>query len=298
MAGLLLVAGAAAAEDMPRMDRAACDAGFWALYERFVPHVPGGENPFTGLAHTLSPEGWCRLTSAMPELAGTGVETIDWRAAIGPEGLLQRLEIRTDLAGILDPLIGPGRAQSPQIDVAVTYDVDANAIELDRLKVDFGMLGAVEVTAIVTGLDLTTPVSSQLSIGSMRLVSGRIDAALTGLVDRAILPAVMDNQPPGTVQSAMLAEFREDAAAALAAFAPEVLDAPSRGEMMAAFDALPQARGRLEVVLDGRPGIGWLTLSRFFEGRQRARFGMDQGSRAQWDFLLSQSAIRVDWQPE
>lgn len=268
-AGLALMLAGPAAGDGLAGD-ALCQAAWTRLTEGFG--VLGAVS-----ASRVGQEGdWCVIDAPVLDLQGQYVP--DWHmdrlrlrgAALGwiadgstpPEGLeigVERLRLIVQTGNPQMDWLFAAQARPNSIDAeaALAWDPATRILRLEGASIDFPGENLVEISATVTGVDLSSTGAMQMSATSFALTE--LDARITthGLFEGYVLMPFGPELLPyeGDMEAAAEA-IRQDMVAAVRDLPESSVSGASKAALTALIGALPNPSGDLELSLRAAPGIG------------------------------------------
>lgn len=269
-AGLLalLLAGPAGAEGLA--GQALC-AAVWARASEGL----GALGAVT--AARVAQEGdWCVVTGPVVDLRGQYVP--DWHmdrlrfrgAALGwiaegtglPEGLEiavegLRLVVETGDARMDWLFAAQARANAIGGQLSLAWNAEARVLRLEGLSIDFPGENLVDLSAVVTGVDLSSQGAIQMSATSFALTEVDLRISTHGLFEwyalMALGPMVL---PPEGDMAAAAAGIRSDLLAMVGDLPETSVSADSKVALAALVAELPNPSGELTVRVTAKPGIG------------------------------------------
>lgn len=241
--------------------------------------MSGGINSVTGAqaVGTVGQDGdWCIISDLVIDFPGQF--TPDWHmdrlmfrgAALGwitdgstlPEGLevtVEGLRLVTRTGGDRTDwlLAAQSRANAIDAELSLAWDAAGRVLRLEGLSIDFPDENLVEASARVTGVDLSSEGSMQMSATSFALTE--FDARITshGLFEWYVLMALGPLALPSAGDMDAAAEaIRADLKAGVAVLPGTSFSDASKAALVALIGELPNPSGDLELSLRAVPGIG------------------------------------------
>lgn len=248
-----------------------------ALCEAVWAKVGAGLAETATVSGTVAQEGdWCAVEDARFDLRGEYVpdwhaDTLRFRgAALGwfadgatlPEGLDfavegLRLVIQTGNAQ-MDWLFA-AQARPNRIDAtgSLAWDAAGKVLRLERLSVDFPGENLIDLSAVVTGVDLSSSGAMQMSATSFALTEADLRVTAHGLFEwyalMSIGPTVLPSE--GDMEAAA-ARIRAELVAMVGDLPGTSFSDASKAALVALIGELPNPAGDLAVSLRAEPGIG------------------------------------------
>lgn len=269
-AGLLVLALAAPAEAQGLAGQALCAAA-WARVSEGLGTL--GAVTAAGVAQ----EGdWCVVTGLVVDLHGQYVP--DWHmdrlrfrgAALGwiaegaglPEGLEVaveglRLVVETGDARMDWLFAAQARPNGIGAELALAWDPAAKTVRLGGLSIDFPGENLVDLSAVVTGVDLSSQGAMQMSATSFALSEADLRITTHGLFEwYALMPMGPMVLPPEGDMAAAAAGIRSDLLAMVGDLPETSVSADSKAALAALVAELPNPSGELVMRVTAKPGIG------------------------------------------
>jgi hypothetical protein len=258
----LLLAGPAGAEEL-------CPAA-WAK----VSAALGGVAAVSGTARQ---EGdWCLVEGLV--LDQDGPYRPDWHVdrlrmrgsalawlvdgAAAPEGLEivvegLRLVHQTGDAQMDWLFAAQSRPNAIRAEASLAWDATASALRLEGLSIDFPGENMVELSAVLTGVDLSSTGAMQMSATSFALTEAELRITTHGLFEWYVLMALGPNVLPREGDMEAAAEDLRDWMRSAVSDLPDAsVSLPSKAALVALIEELPNPSGELEVSLRSGAGIG------------------------------------------
>lgn len=221
--------------------------GDWCVVEAPVVDVEGPYVPdwhMDRLRFRGAALGWIADGSSMPE----GLE-------VAVEGL--RLVVQTGNAQMDWLFAAQARPNRIDAEVALAWDAGAKVLRLEGLSIDFPGENAVEASAVVTGVDLSSTGAMQMSLAGFALTEADLRITTHGLFEWYVLmtlgPVVL---PPEGDMEAAAAAIRADLAAMVGDLPATSVSDVSKDALRALVAELPNPAGDLSVSLRAKPGLG------------------------------------------
>ncbi len=237
----------------------------------------GALGPANGtLAATTAPDEGCVIEAVKIDLEGTYTPDIlaDRLTLRGPalawvqDGATSpdRLEARIDglrfvvqtgnaqMDYLMAAQAGAGRIG---VDLALAWAADSRRLAVERLEIDFPGANRVALTALATGVDLSSAGAAQMSVTSFAVTEVDLTVQSHGLFESYLLMAVGPALMPleGDMQAAER-DLKAAAGAAIAALPGASFPPASKAALQAVLSELPNPLGTLTVAMRSDAGIG------------------------------------------
>ncbi|MCU0802404.1 MAG: hypothetical protein MUD11_11625 [Rhodobacteraceae bacterium] len=221
--------------------------------------------------------GWCEIDSweYRPDAAyapGFRVATLRFRGDGLPDALSgappSRLEVqaRDMLVRVYteDPAMNylmdvQGAQAGIDLDLVLTYDAGARRLVMERLALDFPGDNAINLSAELVRLDLTSAAGLQLSVGQAGITRLNLDISSHGLFENyVVLPLglpLLNMAGPGEPE-AVVAGLIADARGTIAALPDTLMDANSRAALDLLLADMPHPWGKLTLDIAVPAGFG------------------------------------------
>ena len=188
--------------------------------------------------------GWIAEGTGLPE----GLE-------VAVEGL--RLVVETGDARMDWLFAAQARPNEIGAKLVLAWNPAAKIMRLDRLSIDFPGENLVDLSAVVTGVDLSSQGAIQMSATSFALTEADLRISTHGLFEwyalMALGPMVL---PPEGDMAAAAAGIRSDLLAMVCDLPGTSVSDASKAALAALVADLPNPSGDLTVRLKAKPGIG------------------------------------------
>lgn len=188
--------------------------------------------------------GWIVDGSTLPE----GLE-------VAVEGL--RLVVQTGDARMDWLLAAQARPNAIDAEMSLAWDPAARELRLESLSIDFPGEKRVEASARVTGVDLSSAGSMQMSATGFAVAEADLKVQMHGLFEwyalMALGPMIL---PEEGDMDAAAASVRTELGAGIAALPGESLSDATKAALAALVADLPNPSGDLTLALRAKPGIG------------------------------------------
>ena len=228
-------------------------------------------------AEAVSQDGdWC--TVSRPVLDIDGQYAPDWHmdrlrfrgsalvrlvdGSVPPEGLELaveglRLVVQTGNAQFDWLYAAQARANTITAQASLFWDPAARLLRLEGLSVDFPGANALDLRAVVAGVDLSSTGAMQMSATGFSLTEADLRVETHGLFEGYLLMPLGSNLLPheGDMQAAAEA-LRGDLLDLVAALPEASVPSASKAALAALVDELPNPAGVLDLSLRAEPGIG------------------------------------------
>ena len=221
--------------------------GDWCVVEAPLLDVSGRYVPdwhMDRLRFRGSALGWIADGSGSPE-----------RLEVAVEGL--RLVVQTGNAQMDWLLAAQARPNGIDALAALAWDPSAKALRLEALSLDFPGENRIEVSAVVTGVDLSSTGAMQMSLAGFALTEARLHVQTHGLFEGYALMALGSALlPPEGDMEAAAEGIRADLLATVGDLPGTSFPDASKAAMAALVGEFPNPSGDLLLQLQAEPGIG------------------------------------------
>jgi hypothetical protein len=253
--------------------------GDWCLVQGLVLDLEGQYLPdwhLDRLRFRGSALGWIAEGAGTPE----GLE-------IAVEGL--RLVVQTGNAQMDWLFAAQARPNGIDAQASLAWDAGAKVLRLEGLSLDFPGENLVEASAVLTGVDLSSPGAIQMSATSFALTEADLRITTHGLFEWYALmtlgPAML---PPEGDMEAAAEGIRADLRTLVAELPETSVSAESKAALVALIGELPNPAGDLVVSVRAEPGLGPVRAAGY------AVTGMP-GTLAEAAPLFQGVTLDVDW---
>lgn len=290
----LLLAGPAAADDL-------CPAA----WERVATTLSA-----FGAAHgTVRQEGdWCLVQGMVLDLEGQYLpdwhmdrlrfrgSAVNWvvDGSSAPEGLEiavegLRLVVQTGNAQFDWLYAAQARANMIDAKASLTWDAKTRVLRLEGLSIDFPGDNQVDLSAALTGVDLSSTGAVQMSTTSFALTEADLKVTTHGLFEGYLLmPLGSAFLPHEGDMAAAVDSIRTELISAVVALPPSSFSDASKDALLALIMQLPNPSGEVTMSLRAAPGIGPARLAGY------ALVGVPQ-SVADFEPLFQGVTVDVGW---
>jgi hypothetical protein len=145
------------------------------------------------------------------------------------------------------------------LDLVLTYDAGARRLVMERLALDFPGDNAINLSAELVRLDLTSAAGLQLSVGQAGITRLNLDISSHGLFENyVVLPLglpLLNMAGPGEPE-AVVAGLIADARGTIAALPDTLMDANSRAALDLLLADMPHPWGKLTLDIAVPAGFG------------------------------------------
>ena len=188
--------------------------------------------------------GWIADGSTLPE----GLE-------IAVEGL--RLVVETGNPQMDWLFAAQARPNAINAEAALVWDPAARVLRLEGMTVDFPGDNRVDLSAVLTGVDLSSTGAMQMSATSFALTEAELRVTTHGLFEGYLLMPLGTALLPHEGDMAAAADaIRTDLIAAVVSFPSASFSDASKDALLALVMELPNPSGDLTVALRAEPGLG------------------------------------------
>lgn len=177
------------------------------------------------------------------------------RLEVGIEGL--NLVVATGLEQMDYLLAAQARAYTIRAEAALAWDAAAKTVTVERFEIDFPGDNLAQVTAVLTGVDLSSPGAMQMSATGFALREAGLVLRMHGLFESYVLMAVGESVLPseGDMEAAMAA--LQDEARALVTDLPEpAFSTATKAALATLIAELPNPAGTLTLAFRAANGFG------------------------------------------
>jgi hypothetical protein len=221
--------------------------GDWCVVEAPVLDLPGQYLPdwhMDRLRFRGAALGWIAYGSTLPE----GLE-------VGVEGL--RLVVQTGNPQMDWLIAAQSKPNAIDAEVSLSWDAGAKVLKLEGLTVDFPGENAVQASALVRGVDLSSTGGMQMSVTSFALAETDLRITMHGLFEWYVLMTIGPSVLPyeGDIDAAA-EDLRVQMREAVAGLPEGSVSQASKAALWALIDELPNPSGDLTVAVRSEAGIG------------------------------------------
>ena len=270
---VVALSASAAAEDLAGHE--VCTAAWRQVSAQLASSVQIG-----GIISNIE-DGWCVVENPVIDMAGQYVP--DWHAdrlrfrgsalnwVVDRTTAPERLELAVDGLRLVVQTGQPqfdwlyaaqAKANKTEVEVVLTWDPGARALHLETANFDFPGANRIELTALATGVDLSSSGAMQMSITSFALTRVDLQVQTHGLFEGyALMSAGPLLLPSEGDMDAAAKDLRAEITAGLADLPQTTFDAKSKAALAALIAELPNPKGVLSLSLSADPGFGPARLS-------------------------------------
>jgi hypothetical protein len=186
-------------------------------------------------------------------------------------------------------LLAQSRANETRVNLDVAWDAAARVLAVERLDMDFPGENLVQVTAQLTGVDLSSPGAMQMSLTSLALTELDMTVQTHGLFEGYLLMPLGNMLLSGDGDmEAEVAALKAEATAAALALPEAQFSADTRAALATLIARLPNPAGTLTLSFRAEPGFGATRFAGY------AMTGMPD-SIAAAEPLLEGVTVEIEW---
>lgn len=245
---------------------------------------------------SVSPDGWCLISSSSPGFEDVEFETFTWRSeetSRWTDQGIPPLAIEVRITGLKpDEMQGAGSTSRPDLVAEFTLRQipDAGQVVLERAVLENELGDRISVSGLFERLYLGSTSMMQVSFGSAAFKAGLFSMTLEGTHENPFGFGV-DVDVVGSPSAQQQAAFYW-----ISALPNGVIDDASRAELMAYAGDLPAPAGTLEISAASERGLGFMqaigaTMQSF------ATLEPDADIAPVLDVALDGLTLSADWSP-